>query len=105
MPLERQQERAASSLRPIDRYFLTALACAAAIGTGAGVYAYSNSPPAPSNNGCVVVTVASSLGGGTLRNCGAAAMRFCRVQGPVSGSIAAACRSRGFATVSVRKTE
>jgi hypothetical protein len=96
MPVERQAERLAASLRPRDKYFLVAMACAVALGVGAGAYAYASRPPAPSNKGCVVVTVASSLGGTTLRNCGAAARELCRVQGKVNGGIAAECRRQGF---------
>jgi hypothetical protein len=96
MPVEGHAERVASSLRPRDKYFLAAIACAIALGVGAGVYAYASSPPEPSNKGCVVVTVASSLGGTTLRNCGLAARRFCRAQGKRNGAIAAECRRQGF---------
>ena len=96
MPLEGQSQRLASSLRPRDRYFLAAMAGALVVGIGAVVYAYSGSPAAPSNKGCVVVTVASSLGGTTLRNCGAAAKRFCLEAGKSNTGIAAACRRQGF---------
>ena len=97
MPVERQAERLAASLRPRDKYFLAAMACVVALGIGVSAYAYAMRAPAPSNAGCVVVTVPSSLGGTTLRNCGAAVRRFCRVQGRLSSGIAAACRDQGFA--------
>ncbi|MGA9761178.1 MAG: hypothetical protein WBQ14_01985 [Gaiellaceae bacterium] len=96
MPVERRAERLASPLRPRDRYFLAAMACAIVLGIGAGAYAYASRPPAPSNEGCVVVTVASTLGGTTLRSCGTAASRFCRAQGKLNAGIAAECRRRGF---------
>jgi hypothetical protein len=96
MPVERHSERLASSLRPRDKYFLGAMACAVVLGIGAGAYAYSSRAPAPSSKGCVVVTVASSLGGTTLRNCGPAARQFCRAQGKLNGGIAAECRRQGF---------
>jgi len=97
MPVERHAQRLAASLRPRDKYFLAAMACAAALGVGASAYAYASRAPEPSNKGCVVVTVASSLGGTTLRNCGAAAREFCLGQGKLNGGIAAECRRQGFA--------
>jgi hypothetical protein len=96
MPVEGHAERVAASLRPRDKYFLAAIACAVALGLGVGAYAYARRAPEPSNKGCVVVTVASSLGGTTLRNCGAAAQRFCRVEGKLNADIAAECRRQGF---------
>jgi len=97
MPVEGQAQRLAASLRPRDKYFLAAMACAVALGIGAGSYAYATRASEPSNKGCVVVTVASSLGGTTLRNCGSAAREFCRAQGDINGGIAAECRRQGFA--------
>ena len=96
MPFEGHAERLAAPLRPRDRYFLVAMACAIALGVVVSAYAYLRRAPEPSNRGCVVVTVASSLGGTTLRNCGAAARRFCRVEGKLNAGIAAECRRRGF---------
>jgi hypothetical protein len=37
------------------------------------------------------------MGGARLHNCGSAAHRFCRTQGPRDARIAAACRKQGFA--------
>lgn len=96
MPVEGHAQRLAASLRPRDKYFLAVMAFAVALGIGLGAYAYASRAPAPSNKGCVVVTVASSLGGTTLRNCGSAARRFCRVEGKRDGVIAAECRQQGF---------
>jgi hypothetical protein len=98
MPVEGHAQRLASPLRPRDKYFLAAMACAVALGVGVSVYVYASRAPAPSNRDCVVVTVASSLGGTTLRNCGAAARSFCRAQASLNGEIAAACRRQGFAS-------
>jgi hypothetical protein len=105
MPLEGQRKRLATPLRPLDRYFIAAVACAAVLGAGAGVYAYAGHPSAPSGKSCVVVTVASSMGSATLRNCGAAAERFCQDEGTSSGAIAAACRRRGLDPGPVRGKE
>jgi hypothetical protein len=100
MPVEGHEQRLVSPLGPRDKHFLAAMACAVALGVGASVYAYTNRAPAPSNRGCVVVTVASSLGGTTLRNCGAAARSFCRAQARLNVDIAAACRRQEFASAS-----
>jgi hypothetical protein len=96
MPVEGHAKRLAASLRPRDKYFLAAMACAAALGVGASSYAYATRASEPSNKGCVVVTVASSLGGTTLRNCGVAAQELCRTQAKLSDVIAAECRRQGF---------
>jgi hypothetical protein len=102
MPLEGQADRLGSSLSGRDRHFLAIITCVLVLGAVASVFAYASSPAAPSNEGCVVVTVASSLGGATLRNCGVAARRFCRSEGPLNGDIAAACRSEGYTLAPVR---
>lgn len=98
MPIEGHEQRLGSSLGPRDKHFLVAVTCALVLGVGVSVYAYASRAPAPSNRGCVVVTIASSLGGTTLRNCGAAARSFCRAQARLNGEIAAACRRQGFAS-------
>lgn len=97
MPVEGQAQRLASSLRPLDRYFLLAMALITVLGIGAGTYVYATRAPEPSSAGCVIVTVPSSLGGTTLRNCGADAKRFCMAQTNPSSGVAAECRRRGFA--------
>jgi hypothetical protein len=97
MPVEGHAQRVLSPLKPRDRHFLAATACAVVLGIGVSVYLYTSRTPAPSNKGCVVVTIASSLGGTTLRNCGTAAHSFCRAQAKLNGGIAAACREQGFA--------
>ena len=37
------------------------------------------------------------MGGAEVRNCGAAAKTFCRLQGKVDATVAAACRRAGYA--------
>ena len=102
MPVEGQAQRLTTSLRPLDKYFFVAVALVAVLGIGVGAYVYATRPPAPSNAGCVVVTVPSSLGGTTLRNCGAAAKRFCLAQVNPSSGIVAECRRHGFAVATAR---
>ena len=54
-------------------------------------------PAAQSNAGCVVVDVPSTMGGATVRSCGAAAHEFCRTQGRRDRTVATACTTQGFA--------
>lgn len=97
MPVEGNEQRLVSPLGPRDKRFLVAITCALVLGVGVSVYAYASHAPAPSNKGCVVVTVPSTIGGAVLRNCGTAAQNFCRAQAKLNDGIAAACRRRGFA--------
>jgi hypothetical protein len=97
MPLEGQAQRLATPLSGRDRCFIAIVTCVIAIVAAASVFAYASSPASPSNEGCVVVTVASSLGGTTLRNCGPAATRFCRSEAKLNSDIAVACRREGYA--------
>ena len=102
MPFEGQAERLATPLSGRDRRFIVALVCVFVLAIAASVFAYTKRPAAPSNKGCIVVTVASSLGGTTLRNCGAAARRFCRSEGRLNRDIAVACRREGYALGPIR---
>lgn len=97
MPIEGHTQRLGSSLSGRDRRFIVIISCALVLGAAACFFAYASSPAAPSNEGCVVVTAASSLGGTTLRNCGAAAARFCRNEGRLNNEFAEACRREGYA--------
>ena len=54
-------------------------------------------PAARSDAGCIVVDVPSTMGGATVRSCGAAAHDFCRTQGKLDRTVAAACVTQGFA--------
>lgn len=96
MPVEGQWQRAHTPLSRRDKRLLAVLAALAAAGAVAVgiVFATQSSP---SGAGCVTVDVPSTMGGARLRNCGSAAHRFCRTQGPLDARIAAACRRQGFA--------
>ena len=98
MPVEGQAQRAATPLRRRDRIVLGIAAVVAAAVVVGGVVAYVERPAAPSDAGCVVVTVASTMGGGHLRSCGAGARTFCLSRAARPEQIAAACRRAGFAT-------
>jgi len=98
MPVEGNWTRVRTPLSRRDRRFLLAFAGLAGVLAAAGLaYALLTRSPAPSNAGCIVVTVPGTMGGTTLRNCGAAAHTFCRTQAPLSEQIAAECRRQGFA--------
>lgn len=96
VPVEGQWQRANTPLSRRDKRLLAAvaaLAVAAAV-AGGGVYAAQSSTR--SDAGCVVVSMPSTMGGAEVRNCGAAAHTFCRLQGRVDETVAAACRRQGF---------
>jgi uncharacterized membrane protein YeiH len=93
MPIE-EQARAPLGWR--DRLLLAALATAVVAAAAAGGVTLATRS-SPSNAGCVVVAVPSTMGGASIRNCGAAAHAFCRTQGKLDAAIAAACRHQGYA--------
>ena len=92
MPVEGQQRR---PLGRRDRIVIGVVACAAAIAVGAGSYAYVSGSSGSSDAGCVTVTLPASLGGETIRRCGAAAVAFCRAEATRNRTIAEACRRAG----------
>jgi hypothetical protein len=96
MPVERNAQRIDAQLGRRDKRFLVALACAGVLGVGAGIYVYAGQSSEPAGQ-CVSVTLPSTMGGATLRPCGAAAMHLCRVDGRHDARIAAACRREGVA--------
>jgi|SRR5471032_1608861 hypothetical protein len=97
MPVEGHWERANTPLRSRDRRVLVVVAVVSVlVAIGLGV-AYALRPAAQSNAGCVVVDVPSTMGGATVRNCGAAAHEFCRTQGTRDRTVATACTTQGFA--------
>ena len=97
MPVEQQAQRVNTPLRPRDRHVLWALAAVAALAIVGGAIAYALRPPGPSNAGCVVVTVPSTMGGAVLRNCGKAAKTFCRESSDVANA-AEQCARLGYPT-------
>jgi hypothetical protein len=96
MPLEGHAQRLQTPVGGRDRRFVGMLALLGALGVGLGAYAASGRPASPAGGGCVVVTVPSTMGGARLRNCGAAAERFCLTEALGSRDIAAACRREGY---------
>ena len=94
--MEGQWQRANTPLGRRDKRLLAVAALAVAVAAAVGgVYAAQSS--SRSDAGCVVVSMPSTMGGAEVRNCGAAAHTFCRLQGRVDGAVAAACRRQGFA--------
>jgi hypothetical protein len=94
VPVEEQARRPLSRR---DRRFLAAAGCVAVLGVGGVVLAYAGGSHGPSRTNCVSVTVPSTMGGASVRACGAAAARFCRTQGRLSTTTAAECERVGFA--------
>jgi len=93
MPVEGQQRR---PLGRRDRAVIAVVVCAAAIAAGAGSYVYVDGSSGSSDRGCVVVTLPASLGGETIRRCGARAVAFCRAEAPRNRTVADACRRAGL---------
>ncbi len=98
MPVEGQWRRANTPLGRRDKRLLAAAALVAVAAAVVLAVAYAVRPAAPSNAGCVVVDVPSTMGGARVRSCGAAARAFCRAQGGRDDTIAAACRRQGYLT-------
>jgi len=102
VPVEGQWQRANTPLSRRDKRLLGGLAVLAAAGAAAAGIAFATHSGS-SGAGCVVVDVPSTMGGARLRNCGAAAHRFCRTEGRRDPRIAAACRKQGFAADLARR--
>ena len=98
MPVERQPERLRTPLGRRDRLALAAVAIGAVVASGVAFATHRHNQTTSHDASCVVVTVPSTMGGGTLRNCGSAARRFCLSQSALNDQIAAACRAHGYAT-------
>lgn len=96
MPVERQWERANAPLRPRDRRLLAGVGAVAVVALVACAVFLLTRPGSSSASGCLEVKVPSTMGGASLKVCGADAHAFCRTQGRNS-RIAAACRRQGFA--------
>jgi uncharacterized membrane protein len=97
VPVEGQWLRARTPLSRRDKRLLAVTTGLAAIAASAAGAFYATHPSGRSDAGCIVVNVASTMGGAEVRNCGAAAHAFCRSQGRVDRAVAAACRKQGFA--------
>jgi hypothetical protein len=95
VPVEDQWNRVNTSLRPRDRWVLLVVVCVSALAIAGGVLWYALRSPGPSNVGCVVVTVPSTMGGAVLRNCGGAGRDFCREHAD-AGNAAEQCRRLGY---------
>ena len=100
MPVEGQWERARTPLSRRDKRLLAAAGALAAAAVAAGGVVYATHSSGRSDAGCVVVRLPSTMGGAEVRNCGAAAKTFCRLQGKVDATVAAACRRAGYAVTS-----
>ena len=95
MPLEGQAERVRTPLRPRDRHVLAVLGLLGALAIVAGsVYAITRRS-SPSGGRCVSFTVAASVGGSSIHQCGAGARHYCRVEASERKAVEA-CRRAGF---------
>lgn len=96
MPVERQWERANTPLGRRERRLLAAVGAIAVVAAAALAVVLLTRSSSPAASGCLEVKVPSTMGGTSLRVCGAPAHTFCRAQGG-DARIAAACRRQGFA--------
>jgi len=97
VPVEGQWERGRTPLGRRDKLLLAALAALVAAGAIAAAVYFATRPSSSQPAGaCLVVDVPSTMGGGHLKECGAAARRFCHEQGKRDPVILAACREQGF---------
>lgn len=90
MPLEGQWARQNAPLRPTsrrERRLLALFLVLIVAGVAAVLYATLHGSAAK-QSGCVSVTAATSTGGATLQQCGAAARAWCREQGPRTDAFA-----------------
>jgi hypothetical protein len=97
MPVEGHAQRMITPLSRRDRRVLGIAAALTAITVAVAGTVYATRPAGSSSAGCVVANLASTMGGVQVKNCGAAAHTFCRIQGKVDPVAAAACRREGFA--------
>jgi hypothetical protein len=98
VPVEGQWQRVNTPLSRRDKRLLAAAAGVAVAAVVALGVVYAVQPSGRSDVGCIVVSLPSTMGGAEVRNCGAAAHTFCRLQGKVDATVAAACRQQGFAS-------
>ena len=96
MPLEAHAHRLATSLTRRDKLVIGVIVIGALLAVGVGIYSSVTRHSAPPGANCVTVTVPGTMGGGTLRNCGAAARRFCLAEYRLNDAIASACRAHGY---------
>ena len=80
-----------------DKLLLLALAALVVAGAiAAGVYFATRSSSSSPQAACLSVDVPSTMGGGHLKECGAAARQFCLEQAKRDPAVATACRRQGF---------
>jgi hypothetical protein len=105
MPLEGHWERQNTPLRLVgarDRRTLGLLVFVLAVVAGVVLYAaLSHGGAAKPAAGCIRATAATSMGGGTVDACGAAARRLCAAEysraTPLASALRPECRRAGYA--------
>jgi hypothetical protein len=96
VPVEGQWDRVNAPLPARDRRVLAIAACVLVLvlaGAAVALVVHRS----PSDAGCVVVTVPSTMGGAVIRRCGPAAKTFCRTSSDL-GDAAAQCARLGDPT-------
>jgi|SRR5581483_5206259 len=94
MPVEGQARRA---LGRRDRWLLAGLGAGGAVAIALGVLFTTGGTHRRSGTRCIELTLASTMGGATIRRCGADAARYCRSRASRDRPVAAECHRKGFA--------
>jgi hypothetical protein len=96
MPVEGQWDRVNYPLRSTDRRVLTIMAAVTAIAVIATLV-FVLTKPSHSDAGCVIFDVPASVGGATVRYCGARGKTFCAGKDVQPAAAVLACRRLGYA--------
>ena len=96
MPLEGHARRLVTPLTGRDKLVVAVVAFGILLAVAGGVWAAVTRHAKPIPADCVVVTVPGTMGGTTIRNCGAAGRRYCLAQYKLNDQIAAECRKHGY---------
>jgi hypothetical protein len=96
VPVEGQWERGRTPLSRREKWLLAGLAVFVVAGAIAAAVVLATRSSSSPSGACLVVDVPSTMGGGHLKECGAAARRFCLEEAKRDAAVAAACRKQGF---------
>jgi len=91
-----ESERRTIPLTPRDMKVLAVVGVVATLGLGGGIFAAVDRGGSSARGRCVTVVIPTTVGGSTIRKCGASAARFCRAEAPGHPRIGEACRREGY---------
>ena len=94
--MEGQWERARTPLSRRDRRLVAIFGALAVLAAVAAFTVYLTRSHHESNAGCITRNVPSTMGGASVKTCGAAARRLCAARGRESASVTARCEELGY---------